>query len=161
VRQAQPTGISNLSGVSRGSDDLGAPEGIRTPDLCLRRQQPSKRATLWPTRSSSRKNPAKRKTSAPPWVLATETSSRPRVIYSTCSNLRMSCRRERADHQSFSDPKVFTALAWPKAETKPSSSEPFARRYTPPSEFGSPPTVTAKVSSSAGKFSSIMSTAVR
>jgi hypothetical protein len=36
VRQAQPTGISNLSGVSRGSENAGAPEEIRTPDPQIR-----------------------------------------------------------------------------------------------------------------------------
>src|SRR5208282_2950676 len=51
--------------------------------------------------------------------------------------------------------------AWKKAATKPPSSELFARHYVPPSGFGSPPTVTAKVSSSARKFLSIMSTTVR
>ena len=44
---------------------------------------------------------------------------------------------------------------------KAPSSELFARHYVPPSGFGSPPTVTAKVSSSARKFLSIMSTTVR
>ena len=58
-------------------------------------------------------------------------------------------------------PRDFTALARQKAVTKPPSSEPFARHYAPPSGFGSPPTATARVSSSARKFSSIMSTAVR
>jgi hypothetical protein len=47
---------------------------------------------LWPIRSSSRKNRARPKTSASPWVLGTEKSSRPRVICSSCSNPRMSCR---------------------------------------------------------------------
>src|ERR1019366_5676680 len=44
---------------------------------------------LWLTKSSSRRKPAKPKTSAPPLVLATETSSRPKAICSTCSNRRM------------------------------------------------------------------------
>ena len=58
-------------------------------------------------------------------------------------------------------PKDFTALARQKVATKPPSSEPFARHYAPPSGFGSPLTATARVSSSARKFSNIMSTAVR
>ena len=62
---------------------------------------------LWPTRSSSRKNPVKRKTSAPPWVLVTETSSRPRVICSTCSNQRISCRHGSAGRRSCCGPKFF------------------------------------------------------
>jgi hypothetical protein len=36
VRQAQPTGFSNLSGISRASENAGAPEEIRTPDPQIR-----------------------------------------------------------------------------------------------------------------------------
>ena len=44
---------------------------------------------------------------------------------------------------------------------KAAKLKPFARHYAPPGEFGSRPTATARVSSSARKFSNIMSTAVR
>ena len=46
-----------------------------------------------PRRSSSPRKPARQKTSAPLLDLATEISFRPRAICSTCSNLRMLCRR--------------------------------------------------------------------
>ena len=49
-----------------------------------------------------------------------------------------------AGRRSCCDPKVFTALARRKAVTKPPSSEPFARHYASPGEFGSPQTATAK-----------------
>src|SRR5262252_17654 len=45
-----------------------------------------RKGPLWLIRSSSRKNPVKRKTSAPPSVRVTATSSRPRAICSTCSS---------------------------------------------------------------------------
>ena len=115
----------------------------------------------WLIRSSSRRNPARRKTSAPPSVLVTEKSFRPRVIYSTCSNRKMSCRSGSAGRRSCCGPKVFTALARQRAATKPPSSEPFARHCAPPSGFGSPPIATARVSSSVRKFSSITNTAAR
>jgi hypothetical protein len=89
-------------------------------------------APLWLIRSSSRKNPARQRTSAPPSVLDTETSFRPRVICSTCSSPGMSCRRGSAGRRSCYGPKDFTALAPQKAATKPPSSEPFARRCAPP-----------------------------
>jgi hypothetical protein len=103
----------------------------------------------------------RQRTSAPPLVLVTETSFRLRVIYSTCSNRKMSCRRGSAGRRSCCDPKVFTALARRKAATKPPSSGPFAKHYAPLGEFGWPPTATARVSSSASKFLSITNTAVR
>ena len=116
---------------------------------------------LWLIRLSSRRNPARRKTSALPSDLATETSSRPRAICSTCSSRRMLCRPGSAGRRYFCGPKGCTALARRRAATKPPSSEPFARPCAPPNGFGLPPTVTAKVSSSVRKFSSITSTAVR
>src|SRR3984893_16904583 len=54
-------------------------------------------------------------------------------------------------------PEGLYALARQRAETKPLSSEPFARHYAAPSGFGSPPIATARVSSSAREFSNIMS----
>jgi hypothetical protein len=116
---------------------------------------------LWLIRSSSRKNPAKPKTSAPPSVLVTERSSRLRAICSTFSSQRMLCRPGSAGRRSCCDPKVFTAPARPRAETRPASSELFVRHYAPQNGFGSPPTATARGSSSVRKFSSIMSTAVK
>jgi hypothetical protein len=116
---------------------------------------------LWLIRLSLRRKPARQRTSAPPSVVVTEIYSPPRVICSTCSNPRMSCRPGSAGRRSCCDPKVFTALARQKAATKPPSSEPFARRYAPPGGFGSLLTAIARVSSSARKFSSIMSTGVR
>ena len=69
--------------------------------LILRRRinsfQPS---PSWSIRSSSRKNLAKPKTSAPPSVLVTEKSFQPRVIYSTCSSRKMSCRSGSAGRRS-------------------------------------------------------------
>src|SRR5580704_13013024 len=56
-------------------------------------------------------------------------------------------------------PKAYTALARQRAETKPPSSKPFARRCAPPSGFGSRPIATARVSSSVREFSSITNTA--
>ena len=76
------------------------------------------------------------------------------------ANRKMSCRRGSAGRRSCCGPKGFTALARQKAATKPLSSELFASHYVPPSGFGWPPTATARVSSSARKFLSIMSTAV-
>src|SRR5271168_1208512 len=52
-------------------------------------------------------------------------------------------------------PKAFTVLARLRAETRPPSSEPFARRYAQPSGFGSPPTATVRGNSSVRKFLSI------
>jgi hypothetical protein len=66
-----------------------------------------------------------------------------------------------AGRRSFCDPKAFTALAQLRAETKPPSSEPFARHCAPPSGFGSLPTATARGNSSARRFLSITSTAAR
>ncbi len=60
----------------------------------------------WLIRSSSRKNPAKPKTSASPSVLVMEKSSRPRAICSTCSSRRMLCRPGNAGRRSRCDPKA-------------------------------------------------------
>jgi len=73
---------------------------------------------LWLIRSSSRKNPARQRTSAPPSVLVTETSFRPRVICSTCSSPGMSCRPGSAGRRSCYGPKDFTALARPEGGNK-------------------------------------------
>jgi len=116
---------------------------------------------LWPIRSSSGRNPARRKTSAPRWVLATETLFRPRAICSTCSNQRMWCRLGSANRRSCCGPNAYTALARHRAETMPPSSKPFARRRAPPSGFGSRPIAIARVSSSVRRFLSITSTAIR
>src|SRR5271169_2619388 len=74
------------------------------------------------------------------------------AICLTCSSRGMLCRLGSAGRRSCSDPKVFTVPARQKAETKPPSSEPFARHYALPGEFGSLLTATARGSSSARKF---------
>ena len=83
--------------------------------------------TSWQIRSSSRRKPAKQKTSAPPLVFVMERFSRPRAICSICSNQKMSFRNGSAGRRYFCAPKVFTALAPQRVETKPPSSKPFAR----------------------------------
>src|ERR1700738_570479 len=62
-------------------------------------------------RSSSLRKPVRRKTSAAPLVLVTETYSRRRDICSTCSNKRTLCRPGNAGHRYFCVRKVFTSPA--------------------------------------------------
>ena len=115
----------------------------------------------WLIKSSSRRNPARRKTSAPLLDLATATFSRPRAICWICSNRKMWCRTGNAGRQSCYGRKVSTALALRRAATRPQSSKPSERRCAPPSGFGSPPIAIEKVNSSARKFSNITSTAAK
>src|SRR5271165_4195612 len=63
--------------------------------------------------------PARQKTCAPRWVLATETSCRLRDICWTLSSRRMSCRPGSAGRRSCFVPKAFMAPALLKAATKP------------------------------------------
>jgi hypothetical protein len=115
----------------------------------------------WLIRSSSRRKPARPKTSARPLVLATESFSRPRDICSTCSSQRMLSPPGSAGRRSYCGRKAFTALARQRAETRPLSSKPFVTHCAQRSGFGSPPIVIARVSLSVRKFSSITSTAAK
>src|SRR3954454_3814575 len=101
---------------------------------------------LCPIKLSSRRRPARQKTSVPPLAHATEISFRPKAIYSTCSNPRMWFRSGSGGQRSFCARKAFMTLAQQRAATKPPSSKPFGRPFVPPSGFGSPPIAIAKVS---------------
>src|SRR4029077_20692194 len=106
----------------------------------------------WQIKSSSRKKPARQKTSAPPLVLATERSCRLKATCSISSNLRMLYQRGSTGRRYFFDRKLFTALASQKVETKPPSSKPFARPFGPSSGFGSPPIAIEMVSLSVRRY---------
>ena len=112
-------------------------------------------------RSSSRRKPARQRTSAPRLVLAMERYSRPRAIYSIWSSRRMFFPNGSAGQRSCCGPKAFTARARRRAATRPPSSKSFARPFVPPDGFGSPPIAIARVSSSVKRFWSITSTAAR
>jgi DNA topoisomerase IA len=73
---------------------------------------------ICPIKLSSRRRPARQKTSVPPLAHATETSFRPKAICSTFSNLRMLCRPGGTGRQYFCGRKAFTTLARQRAENK-------------------------------------------
>src|SRR3984957_8183260 len=115
----------------------------------------------WRIRSSSPRKPARQKTCAPPWALATETSSQLRDICWTFSSRRTSCRPGSAGRRSCFVPKAFMAPAPLKAATKPSSSKPSVTRCAPQNRSGSPPIAIVRGSSSVRKFSSITTIAAK
>src|SRR5215831_4689281 len=95
---------------------------------------------------SSRRKPARPKTSAPQLVLVTVMFFQRKAICSISSNRRTLFRPGSDGRRYFYDLKVFTERARQRAATRPLSSRPFARHCALPNEFGLQRIATARVS---------------
>src|SRR5262249_6084001 len=115
----------------------------------------------WQIRSSSRRKPARPKTSAPQLVLVTVMFFQRKAICSISSNRRTLFRPGSDGRRYFYDLKVFTERARQRAATRPLSSRPFARHCALPNEFGFKGLGTGGVSWSVKKFLGITSMRVR